>query len=322
MRLIKDSLRSSANRIVLISVIKNVARLLPFFMDYYRRLGVTDFIFVDNGSTDHTMQILQSMELPAAVYSCPDSYRAANYGMDWAYEALEAHCRDMWCIVADADELLVYDNCERERLPAITSYLDRYGRNAMYAYLIDMYNEKVSEYRAGTSFVEHCPYYDKLNCDFYTLPHGRFILHGGVRKRVAGVECCLGKFPLFKWTMRHVRLGWGCHFWRDATGRRIHAPAEVRPYRRRGALLHFKFLDSGLESAIRAQIAADEHWNHCAEYRAYAAAKIWEVPFFNQRYSRRFHSSRDVREFFDFVEFPLNESSELTDISLESQPRT
>ncbi len=42
---------ASANHIV-IAVIRNDVNRLPFLLDYYRRLGIQHFIFVDNESND------------------------------------------------------------------------------------------------------------------------------------------------------------------------------------------------------------------------------------------------------------------------------
>jgi len=44
----------SSDAVVLLSTIRNEFSRLPFFLQYYRDLGVSHFLFVDNDSQDET----------------------------------------------------------------------------------------------------------------------------------------------------------------------------------------------------------------------------------------------------------------------------
>ena len=48
--------------VLLFSVIRNERPRLPFFLDYYRKLGVEHFCFIDNQSNDGTADYLKSQE--------------------------------------------------------------------------------------------------------------------------------------------------------------------------------------------------------------------------------------------------------------------
>ncbi len=58
--------------------VRNEIRRLPFFLDYYRRLGVSHFLFVDNGSTDGGRELLEG-EDDASVWTTDASYKRSRF---------------------------------------------------------------------------------------------------------------------------------------------------------------------------------------------------------------------------------------------------
>ena len=62
--------------------IRNEKFRLPYFLDYYRRLGVTQFFAVDNNSTDDTQSYLLEQE-DVHVFFTTQSYKESNAGRKW-----------------------------------------------------------------------------------------------------------------------------------------------------------------------------------------------------------------------------------------------
>ena len=126
--------------VLLCATVQDEAERLPFFLDYYERLGVDRFLFIDNGSHDATRALL--LERPNVhVWASAMRYWRANYGMAWVDLILYAHARGHWCVIVDTDEHLWYPGVEQRDLHQLCTALDRESAVAMQAVLLDMYSE-------------------------------------------------------------------------------------------------------------------------------------------------------------------------------------
>ena len=68
--------------ILLFVTVRNEEERLPYFLDYYRRLGIDHFLFVDNASTDGTGELLRRQD-DVSLWSSDQSYRLSRFGVDW-----------------------------------------------------------------------------------------------------------------------------------------------------------------------------------------------------------------------------------------------
>ena len=121
--------------------IRNEINLLPTFLEYHRNLGISCFVFVDNDSTDGSLDFLLSQN-DCIVYHTKDSFKRANYSINWINELIQRHSNGQWAIYLDCDEFLVYENCES--VP-VADFLNSYNysiHNSFYAVMIDMYSDK------------------------------------------------------------------------------------------------------------------------------------------------------------------------------------
>ncbi|MFN3293421.1 MAG: glycosyltransferase family 2 protein, partial [Gemmobacter sp.] len=122
----------------LFATVRNEAERLPFFLDHYRRLGVGHFLFVDNASTDGTVDLLAGQP-DVSVWTTPHSYKRSRFGMDWLNWLLLRHGSGHWCLTVDADEILIYPHWETRPLPALTAWLDDHDVPALGALMLDLY---------------------------------------------------------------------------------------------------------------------------------------------------------------------------------------
>lgn len=261
-KLAPGPVRAARDDLLLFVSVRNEAARLPFFLEHYRRLGVDRFFVVDNGSTDGGPALLRGLR-DTHVFRTEQRFSEAGMGRLWAQVLLDDHGRGHWCLVVDADELLVYPRWERLPLKGLCRLLEREGADGMRAILLDMYADGFPplEESRGRPLWETFPFFDRDPRSYRLIPHeglpGRRARFGGVRRRIFGVNSCLEKVPLVRYG-RRMRL--------DAVG---HWVENVRFSAVEGALLHFKF-DAGFERRAREEALREEHFDRASEYKRYA----------------------------------------------------
>ncbi len=247
---------------VAFGVMRNEMLRLPRFLDYYRQLGVARFVIVENNSTDATREFLAAQS-DVCLYATSRHFTGK---VSWLDHLLRKHGAGRWCLVVDADELILYPASHRVSLPDLCRYLERTGANALHAILLDLYPPgplSAVGYVAGSDYLTHPWFFDPFETlattprYFYRgsgLDH-RF--HGGVRRRLFGVSPCCSKFPLFL-LERGMYLTDGQHY---LEGGRFSAM--------RAVLFHFKYLQDFAAHA-REEVRRAQHVGAGAEYQAYA----------------------------------------------------
>lgn len=258
--------------IVLATCLRNEAARLPAFADHYRRLGVSHFLVVDNGSTDGLMDWAMAQE-DVSVWRTEASYKQAAFGMLWINDLLRRFARGHWCVVCDPDEFLVYPHVETRDLRALTGFLEEDKRRVMHAVLLDAYSADPPSQtllELGVDPFEVCPFFDREGYIQTTGWGGTTWIRGGPRLRVHfdGRDLfeapALNKIPLVKWR-------WWYHYrnsTHDARPRSLnlaHAPGKMSVT---GAMFHFKFVSTLLEKAEE-ESERGQHWAGGIQYAQY-----------------------------------------------------
>jgi hypothetical protein len=307
------------------SVVRNEINRLPFFLQYYRGLGVQKFYFIDNASSDGSLELLLAQN-DCFVFWTDDSFANAECGQSWIKELLDLYGTGRWCLVADADELLVYPACEEKNLPELCRHLDAEGAEALYTLLLDMYPEgSLANAVPGPdrSFFDIAPCFDK---DYRfvdrihlkkSAPFPRQEVLGGPRSRclynedhdvsfarrlLVHILCALQQrlskyvhFPvlslkppaLFKVPL----IKWQRGYQYLAS---THVLTPVRLSTMRGALAHFKFF-ADFHDRVADAIATGQHTDGSAEYKQYwrIIQKRGDIPFAYEG-TLRYTSSQDL----------------------------
>lgn len=147
----------------LFGFVHNECARMPFFLEYHRKLGVNRFILVDNDSDDGTREFLLAQP-DCHVFFTRNSYREAKSGIYWTKALLDLYGTGHWCLLLDADELLVYPHCEKVGLRRFCDFLESEGSEALYTFLLDMYSDceiSASVCTSGKSFFEICSFFDR-----------------------------------------------------------------------------------------------------------------------------------------------------------------
>src|SRR5690349_8804254 len=124
-RLDTQDIPDDLSEIRLFAVMKNESLRVPYFLRYYRRLGVKRFFIIDNDSDDGmTEYLLQQSD--CAVFHTKGSYAHSRAGLAWLNPLMDRFGADRWVILADADELFVYPGSEGKPLHQLCDWLDRF----------------------------------------------------------------------------------------------------------------------------------------------------------------------------------------------------
>ncbi|MBS1302504.1 glycosyltransferase family 2 protein [Loktanella sp. SALINAS62] len=262
------------NDILVFSTFRNEDIRLPYFLDYYRKLGVNHFIMVDNQSTDGGGAFLKEQP-DVTLFLAQGSYKRARFGVDWLNWLQSRYGHGHWTLVVDPDELLVYPFCDTRPLRALTDWLDASSIKSFGAMLLDMYPKgRINDvpYQRGTDPLQIAEWFDSGNYTINRNPNfANLWIQGGPRSRTffAGEPeraPALNKVPLVKWNRRyayvsstHMLLPRGLNLVYDEWGGE----------KASGALLHTKFLSSFSDKA-KEEMERKQHYANSHEYRAYA----------------------------------------------------
>lgn len=247
---------------VAFAVMRNEALRLPAYLAHYRRLGVVRFVILENQSNDRTRKELSEQE-DVELYSSLGHFIGKAF---WIDHLLKKHGVGRWCVVADADELLVYPGWPETSLPKLTEYLDATSSNAVHAILLDLYPDgplSRADYRRGDDYFRREWFFDAFESLTTRPRHFQFGMgldyrfFGGVRQRLFGIGVCCSKFPLLRYEVG-MYLNDGHHYLERGRF------AELR-----AVVCHFKYLQD-FDAHAREEVSRGQHIGAGAEYQAYA----------------------------------------------------
>ncbi|MGY4801015.1 glycosyltransferase family 2 protein [Teichococcus aerofrigidensis] len=306
----------------LFAKIRNEAGRLPAFLDHYRNLGVGRFLLIDNGSDDGSVDFLRQQP-DCHLFVTQQKMSSARAGMDWIEPLLNLHGMGQWCVVVDADELLIYAGCETRPLPDFCARLAAREEEALHAMMLDMYPRGAAiaaDYRPGMPFLQACPYFDRSGYRIKMLPDGGRRVIGGPRLRVfypdmldwrppariarairyrladmpglRGIPAIQRLRPPYPPLLNKVPLvRWRPGLRYASAGHYLHG---ARMSAATAALLHFKFLGD-FEQRARAELSRGAYENDGADYRRYVEGlqKKGGVDF-SSAVSERYESSAQL----------------------------
>jgi glycosyltransferase involved in cell wall biosynthesis len=198
----KTSLNYSQDELVVICVVRNGCIYVNSFIKYYFRLGVKHIVFIDNGSTDNTIEIaskysnvtILKTDLPYSKYeNVMKNYLARRFS------------RGRWNLCADIDEFFDWPFSQIVSAGSILRYLNARRYTAVVAQVLDLFSDlPMSEVRDDPEqdVTKNYKYYDISNISKSTYGFSRLsyndvkMHHGGIRKTIFGSNNGLTKAPL------------------------------------------------------------------------------------------------------------------------------
>jgi Glycosyl transferase family 2 len=190
------------DELLVISVVRNGELYIKSFLYHYRSMGVKHFVFLDNGSTDQTLEMLCGQE-DVSVLQTDAPYNKFENTMK-RYLA-QRFSPGRWNLCADIDELFDYPFSNSLRLRDFLRYLNENRYTAVVAQMLDMFSETPLpevESTPNDLLTDKYIFYD-ISClekeDYLwsRRSNPNIKMHwGGIRKLVFGTVNGLTKSPL------------------------------------------------------------------------------------------------------------------------------
>lgn len=256
------------NDVILTCVLKDGEEFIPAFMAHYQKLGIKHMVFMDNGSSDRTVEMLSAYDNVTVLQT---DLSFGKYCLNFRRYLGRVYASNRWFLCVDIDELFDYPHSDQISLDNLISYLNSKKYTAVRALMLDMYSDKkLLKSEAAFKMFDRNDYlfYDDETIE-RSYPNGpekkniialdkAYTAHGGVRKRAFGTDCYLTKHPLqfvdgSKVLMRTNHKIKGAHIADFST-----------------VLFHYKFTPSFFGQTDKS-VKNGNYWNNSAEYKQYKA---------------------------------------------------
>lgn len=270
--------------LIVICVVRNEIERMEVFLNHYRKIGIEKFVIIDNNSTDGTIQFLRRQK-DVDLYQTKDQFQS-YVKIGWINRMISSYGTSHWYLVVDADELLVWQGMEEDGIKNVIKYLNRKRITRARALMVDMYPKEV-KWNSSESFKEIFPKCNYFDGDSYYHEEAEelYLICGGPRNRMLGMEPWLTKYPLFRLREREI----------------LSSAHTVFPYENRKvpcffALLHYKFLTRSDLVKVKKYAREGNYIGGSAEYKIYEKKHKENADNFNFYYenSLTYQSSQSL----------------------------
>lgn len=253
----RELVQSDSHKPILICVLKNEVIKIQYFMEHYRKLGIENFVFLDNMSTDGTFEFLLEQE-DAIVYRCEHPF-VSNRKIAWINRLIAEIGLNRWYLMVDSDEFITYLGCSEHNIEDVVMQNESRGFKRVASFMIDMYpKENLFTENEGSDFYRKCCCMDKDTYSFSKAANGIRIM-GGPRKRVFGTNMKLSKYCLFYFEEDDIVPS--SHFLIPFE-KSFDVPVSI-------GILHYKFVNESDYQKMIESVRTECYSNNSAEYKTY-----------------------------------------------------
>ena len=290
--------------LVVVCLVRDGRPYVKSFVEHYRSLGVKHLFFLDNGSTDGTVEALKNYDNVTIVRS---KLPYKGYRLAFKRFLIDRFGRkDRWCLYADIDELFDYPYSDVVGLNSFLGYLSSNSYTAVAAQMLDMFPEEPLSGREGLledePLKELLRFYDisnftrtsikeRLSLRNNTLESDDIeFFSGGIRGAIFGARPHLTKHPLvFSDGKLKPMEGLSLDSDHWVTNAKI---ADISC-----VLLHYKFLDGFFQKQAAQAVREGQYHNASARYKRYL-----EVLEKNPALKMKQETARELRGVNDLLE--------------------
>ena len=266
---------------IVLCVLKDSENLVEAFIEHYLHLGFKHLFFLDNGSSDRTIERIRAHPHTTIVRSTKP-FR--DYYVVFKNYLIQTFGAGHWCLIADVDEFLHLPL--KQPLNKTLQYLNANSYNVVCVQMLDVFSEegvvleKSDRIWSLSQLQETFKYYDVSDVSYRPyvrsfqphVPQGLRFAYGGIRQSVFNRNCFLTKEALLfidedhSFTWRKWAFGLG-HL--QSSHLLFSLPKNpIRLGDLSALFVHYKFIDS-FYAATQEAVVRENHWRGSQEYKAY-----------------------------------------------------
>ena len=285
------------DELVLVCLLRDGRPYLKSFMEHYTSMGVKHLFFLDNESTDGTVEALKGYD-NTTVFRTGLPFK--RYELSMRQYLVERFCqKGRWCLYADIEELFDYPYSDVVSLSSLLRYLNERSYTAVVAQMLDMFPEEPLSGSASSPdepLKERHRFYDISNIQTKGIKeHGRNNIYesddieyflGGIRSTLFGTKAYLTRFALM-FSDGRVKPFAG-------SGHRVD---NARVADLTCVYLHYKFLDEHFHKKVASAVREENYPYNSSQYKKYL-----EVLEKNPGLLVKGEGARELRSVNDLVE--------------------
>src|SRR5215218_3632233 len=261
------------DELVLVCLVRNGRPYIKSFVEHHASMGIKHLFFLDNGSTDGTVEALKGYENVTVLQTTLPFKRYQVSMRQYLIERFGKKGR--WCLYADIDELFDYPYSDVVGLHSLLGYLNERSYTAVVAQMLDMFPEEPLSGRASNPLDEPLKqrhrFYDISNVKKMSIKEQPLtrdnicesddieFYSGGIRPTVFD---CVPPW-LTKWapTFSDGKLK---YFTYD-----VHRVEDARVADLTCVLLHYKFLDEHFHKQVAQAVREENYAGNSRQYKRY-----------------------------------------------------
>src|SRR5215210_8991895 len=116
-----EEIEYGMEELLVVCLVRDGRPYVRSFVEHYTSMGVKHLVFLDNGSTDGTVEALKQYD-NVTVLRTTLPYKGYEYAIK--QYLIERYGRERWCLCADIDELFDYPYSDVVNLSSFLSYLN------------------------------------------------------------------------------------------------------------------------------------------------------------------------------------------------------
>jgi hypothetical protein len=269
-----EEISYAIDELIVVSLVRDGRPWVKPFVEHYFSLGVKHLVFLDNGSTDGTVEALKSYE-NVTVLRSEASFKEHEDPMK--RYLIERFGRGRWSLCVDIDELFDYPYSDVIGLDSFLGYLTRNSYTAVVAQMLDMFPETFMSGRGGNRddpLKEVHRFYDISDLKVKGIkghrrcpPDNTYVsdeiefFRAGIRWTVFGVNTPLTKHPLVFLDGKVRPIDPGTHWVGNARVADLTC-----------VLFHYKFLGEYFHKQTIRAVREKQYVNNSAPYKKYLHA--------------------------------------------------